>query len=212
VVNVDSAAGLTEDFHRLYYGTPSRTWQNTSWLGTPTEKCPLDLWVYQELITRVRPDLIVETGTCEGGSALFLASICDLLGHGRVITIDVSSRRGRPQHRRITYLKGSSTSPKVLRRVIDEATGVTMVILDSDHSRAHVRAELGAYGPLVTLGSYLIVEDTNINGHPADPQFGPGPMEAVEEFLALSPSFLSDPECEKFFMSFNPCGYLRRVH
>jgi cephalosporin hydroxylase len=95
--------------------------------------------------------------------------------------------------------------------VNDEASGAIMVILDSDHTRAHVRGELRGYGPLVTPGSYLIVEDTNLNGHPAYPQFGPGPMEAVKEFLASSPNFLPDPDCEKFFMTFNPPGYLRRI-
>lgn len=108
-------------------------------------------------------------------------------------------------------MRGSSTSPEILSRVNEEASGTTMVILDSDHTCAHVRAELRAYSPLVTPGSYLIVEDTNLNGHPAYPQFGPGPREAVEEFLASSLDFLPDPDCEKFFMTFNPRGYLRRI-
>jgi cephalosporin hydroxylase len=207
--NLDPVA-VVNQFHRLYYDVPDRTWQNTSWLGTQIAKCPLDLWIYQELVTRVRPDLIVETGTHKGGSARYLASICDLLANGRVITIDISAEQGRPEHPRITYVRGSSTSPEILSRVNEEASGATMVILDSDHTRAHVLDELRAYSPLVTPGSYLIVEDTNLNGHPAYPQFGPGPMEAVEEFLASSPDFLPDPDCEKFFMTFNPRGYLRR--
>jgi cephalosporin hydroxylase len=93
----------------------------------------------------------------------------------------------------------------------EEASGTVMVILDSDHSRAHVLDELTAYGPLVTSGSFLLVEDTNLNGHPAAPDFGPGPMEAVQEFLGTHPEFRVDRGWEKFFMTFNPRGYLRRI-
>jgi cephalosporin hydroxylase len=201
---------VTDAFHRMYYGQPQRTWQNTTWLGTRVLKCPLDLWIYQELLARVRPDVILETGTNYGGGAHYLASICELLDHGRVISVDVKSRPDRPQHPRVSYLHGSSTSPEVLRQLSAEATGTVMVILDSDHSRAHVLDELVAYAPLVSSGSYLIVEDTNVGGHPARPSFGPGPMEAVDEFLRSHPEFSVDRECEKFFMTFNPRGYLRR--
>lgn len=202
---------VTNLFHRMYYGLGSRTWRRTTWLGTPIRKCPLDLWIYQELLTRVRPDLILETGTYDGGGAHYLASICDLLGSGRVITVDISPKPDRPQHPRITYLEGSSTSPEIVSRIAKEASGTIMVILDSDHSRDHVLDELKAYSSLVTPGSYLIVEDTNINGHPARPRWGPGPMEAVEEFLLSHSEFSVDRDCEKFFLTFNPCGYLRRV-
>jgi cephalosporin hydroxylase len=202
---------VTNLFHRMYYRSWPRMRTSTKWLGTPLRKCPLDLWIYQELLTRVRPDVILETGTRYGGSAHYLASICDLLDSGRVMTVDISTEPNRPQHPRITYLEGSSTSPEILSRMTEEASGTIMVILDSDHSRAHVLDELAAYGPLVTPGSYLIVEDTNINGHPANRGFGPGPMEAVEEFLGSHPGFRVDRDCEKFFMTFNPRGYLRRV-
>jgi cephalosporin hydroxylase len=202
---------VTNLFHRMYYRSPQRTWDNTTWLGTSILKCPLDLWIYQELLARVRPDVILETGTCTGGSAHYLASVCDLLEQGRVVTVDISTEPERPQHRRITYLEGSSTSPEILSRMSEEASGTVMVILDSDHSRAHVLDELTAYSPLVTPGSFLVVEDTNLNGHPVAPDFGPGPMEAVEEFLAAHPEFRGDREYEKFFMTFNPRGYLRRI-
>jgi cephalosporin hydroxylase len=202
---------VTALFHRMYYGSPDRTWDNTTWLGTPMLKCPLDLWVYQELLCRVRPDVILETGTNQGGSAHYLASICDLLGNGRVVTVDISSEWERPEHPRITYLQGSSTAPEVLDEMVAAASGTVMVILDSDHSAAHVLDELIAYCPLVTPGSYLIVEDTNVNGHPAAPGWGPGPMEALERFLPSHPEFTSDADCEKLFLTFNPRGYLRRA-
>lgn len=206
-------SGVTTLFHRMYYGEPERTWQNTTWLGTKVMKCPLDLWIYQELLFRVRPDVIVETGTFTGGSAHYLASLCDLLGTGRVVTVDIerhSIQPVPPEHPRITYLLGSSTSDEIVAGITEEAKGTVLVILDSDHSREHVLAELDAYAGLVSPGSYVIVEDTNVNGHPASPRHGPGPMEAVSDFLASHPEFEVDEECEKFFMTFNPRGYLRR--
>ncbi len=86
-----------------------------------------------------------------------------------------------------------------------------MVVLDSDHSRDHVRAELEALAPLVTVGSYLVVEDTNINGHPVLPEFGPGPWEALQEFMEGNEEFEVDRGAEKFYVTMNPGGYLRRV-
>lgn len=86
-----------------------------------------------------------------------------------------------------------------------------MVVLDSNHHYPHVRAELDAYAPIVSEDDYLIVEDTNVNGHPITPQFGPGPMEAVDDFLACNADFELDPAREKFYLTFNPRGYLRRT-
>lgn len=198
-------------FHSLYYG--SRVWQNTFWMGVPAYKCPLDLWIYQEVIFEVKPDVIVECGTADGGSALFLAHMCELANRGRIVTIDVGQGEGRPRHPRITYVLGSSTAGEVVQRVRRLVTGggSVMVILDSDHSKAHVLDELRIYSTLVTKGSYLIVEDTNVNGHPVLPDFGPGPMEAVEEFLKENSRFVIDDTREKFYMTFNPRGYLRRL-
>ena len=201
-------------FHELYHD--SGVAGDTSWLGIRTLKCPLDLWVYQEILVRNRPELIIETGTALGGTTRFLASICDRIDCGRITSIDWRLRDGRPQHPRITYLHGSSIAP----RIVAESSGAVrpgervMVILDSAHERDHVLQELLAYAPLVTPGQYLVVEDTNVNGHPARADFGPGPMEAVEEFLARDEgrAFSVDPSCEKFFMTFNPRGYLLRTH
>jgi cephalosporin hydroxylase len=204
---------IVDEFHRLYYTSAQRTWLNTRWLGVRVSKCPLDLWVYQELIVEVQPDLVIETGTLHGGSALYLASCMDLVGRGRVVTVDVEERAGRPEHPRITYVAGSSVAPEVLERVRREAEGATtvMVVLDSDHSRDHVLAELHSYSPLVTPGSYLIVEDTNVDGGPVHWNQGPGPHEAIEAFLAERAPFARDAGREKFFLTFNPGGFLRRL-
>ena len=204
---------IVDEFHRLYYDSGADTWQSTIWLGTPVQKCPFDLWVYQEIIAQERPEAIIETGTLFGGSALYLASICDLVGRGRVITIDIEHREDRPQHERITYLTGSSVDKQIVAEVekmVADAEKV-MVILDSGHRMEHVAAELKIYSRFVTPGCYLIVEDTNINSHPVFDNHGPGPLEAVEEFLKKNLTFVADREKEKFFLTFNPKGFLKRV-
>jgi cephalosporin hydroxylase len=201
---------ITNMFHHIYYD--SRVWERTHWLGFPLLKCPLDTWIYQEIIYETRPDVIIETGTFQGGSALFMAFICDMVGNGEIVTIDIAGQQ-RPAHPRITYLTGSSTSPEIVDRVAEliKNKEKRLVILDSDHSREHVLNELRIYGNFVSQSSYLIVEDTNINGHPVRPDFGPGPMEAVEEFLRGNDLFVIDKAREKFFLTQNPNGYLRRV-
>ena len=202
--------GVTEAFHRLYYDTA--VWKDTYWLGVRTQKCPLDLWIYQEILHETRPDLILETGTAHGGSALYLASVCDLLGRGEVVTVDIYPIEGRPEHDRITYITGSSTADEVVAEIERIVTGHerVLVILDSDHSRDHVLDELRIYNRFVTPGNYLIVEDTNVNGHPVMPEHGPGPMEALDEYLAETDEFEIDAAREKFFMTFNPRGFLRK--
>ena len=204
------------EFHELYYKSNSRTWGNTFWFGQPAAKCPLDLWIYQEIIFQLRPDLIVETGTNKGGSALFMANMCDLLDHGEVVTVDIVPVPDdiKPEHRRITYLTGSSTSPEILNQVQErrKKADSCLVILDSDHSKSHVLNELRLYSSLVSKGSYLIVEDTNLNGHPVLKHFGPGPWKAVEEFLAGNSDFLPDESMEKFYMTQNPKGFLKKIH
>jgi cephalosporin hydroxylase len=212
-----SARETIDSFHELYYGSAERTWKDTYWMGVRAAKCPMDMWVYQEILWQTRPDLIIECGTAWGGSALFYASIFDLLGTGgEIITIDIAGDDqipDRPTHPRIAYLTGSSTDADIVGRLRERAASVdrVMVVLDSDHSYAHVAAEIAAYSSLVTPGCYLVVEDTNVNGNPILPNWGPGPMEAVDEFLGDTQLFVRDPAREKFMMTFSPGGYLRRV-
>jgi cephalosporin hydroxylase len=196
-------------FHELYYHKSRLV---TSWLGVRILKCPLDLWMFQDILHRTEPDLIIETGTARGGSAYFMACMCDLLGKGRIVTVDVRDVE-RPSHPRITYLHGSSVDSAILdqvRATIEPGERV-MVALDSDHAEEHVYAELQEYPQLVTKGNYLIVEDTNVNGHPVWPDHGPGPMEALQRFLAETDDFEVDRSCEKFLLTLNPSGYLRRI-
>ncbi|MHB8109980.1 MAG: CmcI family methyltransferase [Syntrophorhabdaceae bacterium] len=202
-------------FHKLYYDAASigKTWKNTRWLGVYTQKCPLDLWIYQETLWETRPDVIVECGTAEGGTTLYLASMCDLLGTGRIVSVDIDTRPKRPSHPRITYIGGSSIAPEVVAQVKKhiKKNEKVMVILDSDHNKKHVDQELKIYSNLVSMNCYLNVEDSNVNGHPVLLDHGPGPMEAIDEFLAKDDRFVIDEEKEKFLMTFNPRGYLKRV-
>jgi len=192
-------------FHDLFY--TSGAWGNTKFFHTPVRKCPFDLWVMQEIIFETRPEIIVETGTYQGGSALFFAAACDVLGRGEVLTIDTNEDAeidlgSRPKHPRITYMIGSSIASEIVAQVRERIEGKsTMVTLDSDHSQAHVLMELRAYAPLVSAGHYLIIEDTNT----------PGPAAARDEFLRDAPPFEVDRAREKFLLTFNPCGYLRRL-
>lgn len=207
---------VVSKFHNLYYDSNvfGGTWRSTKFLGVPAQKCPFDLFVYQEILSELKPDVIIECGTAFGGGALFLASICDLLHHGQVITIDITNTRLSPDHERITYLLGSSTDDAIVDIVKERVKGKekVLVILDSDHSEAHVKKELDIYHQFVTKGSYLIVEDSNVNGNPVNPEHGPGPMEAAVAFRKENKDFEVDKSREKHYITFNPDGYLRRIN
>lgn len=206
---------IIDSFHRLYYNSYhfGKVWSDMRWLGTRVTKCPLDCWIYQEILFEIRPDVIIECGTSHGGSALFLASICDLLNQGRVITVDIRKQPGLPEHKRIKYLLGSSTDPKIVDMVKEHINPgeKILVILDSLHTCEHVLQEMNIYGQLVTKGSYMIVEDSNLNGHPVISEMVPGPMEAIYEFFKNNKEFEIDKSREKLLLSWNPNGYLKKI-
>lgn len=205
---------IPDQFHSLYYGSPERTWKNTRWMGHRTMKCPFDLWVYQEILFEIKPDIVIETGVNEGGGTAFLVSIMDSISKGKLITVDIELLENRPIHERITYIKGSSTDEKVVQQISEKINGnqVVLVILDSDHNKPHVLKEMEIYSKFVTRGSYLIVEDSNVNGHPVMPNWGEGPFEAIKEFLGKNDSFEIDKKREKYYMTFNPSGYLKKIN
>jgi cephalosporin hydroxylase len=210
---------IIAEYHELLYH--SMVWvDRIRWQGVPICKIPSDLWILQEIIFETKPDLIVETGTAHGGSAAFMASLLDLQQRGRIVTIDSQDYPDRPQHPRIAYLTGSSTDPAIAQAALAAARGCesVLVILDSAHSTAHVRQEMALYAPLVTVGSYLIVEDGNVDGNPVLPDFicpysgqAGGPQTAIQDFLADSADFKLDSSRHKFLVTFNPNGYLKRV-
>lgn len=183
-----------------------------------TYKLPLDLWIYQEIIYTIKPDVIIESGTYRGGSALYLAVLCDAVKKGKVITVDNLSYKQKIdpkvlRHKRIRFIQGSSIDRKTIsqvRSLIRPGVKV-LVILDSDHKKDHVLKELTLYSKFVSKGSYLILEDTNINGNPVYSKFGPGPMEALQSFLRMNKKFKPDKRMEKLLLTFNPSGYLLKI-
>jgi cephalosporin hydroxylase len=213
---------VTNLFHVMYYNSP-HTWNQswTKWLGTACLQNPLDMWIIQEVISAILPEVIIETGSAAGGSALYFAMIYDQLYRmklvdGKIISIDMQDRMSPKgvSHPRITFIKGKSTDKKIVDRVKHEIKGKksVMVILDSDHTMENVLAEIKAYSPMVTHGSYMVVCDTNLGGNPVQ-HFEcppPGPMGAVIKFMTNNKDWEVDLSGEKFYMTFHPKGFLRK--
>ncbi len=203
---------------RLFHDLP--VWQNLWFHNVRIIKNPLDLWMMQQIIYEVQPDFIVETGTWQGGSALYWAHTLHGMGleNSRVLTVDIQNlTQGASQHflwkKYVQFFLGSSTDPAVVSRIAERVKGhKTLVTLDSDHSMPHVLRELRMYSPLVSPGGYLVVEDTHLDGVPTQPDFGPGPMSALRRFLdeGGSRDFEPDLTREALVMTFNPGGWLRR--
>ncbi len=188
------------------------SWQDTTWLGNPVDAAPTDLLVYQELVASVRPDWIVETGTGSGGRAFFLATVCELLGHGHVISIGDEPGE-RPSHPRITYVPEPPHTERARARVV-ELTGASphaMLILGSRVGTQRLLMEFEQYAPLVPEGSYVVFENTIVNGRPVWPGYGAGPIEAVQRTLVENGDFVQDTSWEKHGLTFHPGGFLRRI-
>jgi len=184
-----------------------------TWLGYPIWQSVLDLWTIQETIAEVRPSLLIESGTNRGGSSLFFAHLMDLMDQGSVLTIDIQKLHDL-SHPRITYLLGSSTAPEIIefvRQQVSDSPGPVMVILDSDHSESHVASELELYAPLVTPGSYCLIQDGIIDVLPLMENARPGPLHSIDDFVARHPEFEIDHErCERFLITHHPRGWLKR--
>lgn len=200
---------------RAYYD--SGTWKRQHYRGVRILKAPTDLFNYQEIFTERRIEWVIETGTRHGGSTLFFADLLALSGaRGKVLSVDIDHSVLKIRaHPGIELVLADSAQPATARRLaqaLPAERGALFMILDSDHQAQHVARELELLTPLLRPGDYLVVEDTCINGHPVRPDFGPGPMEALVEFLARHPGeFTRDAQREaKFGFSFAPSGYLIR--
>ena len=199
--------------HDLIQLMQARIVDRTTYFGIQTLKNPLDFWIYQELISSVQPDVIVEIGNFRGGSLLALAHLCDARQKGRIIGVDVDQKEiagAVRAHPRISLIEGDAVEKiSDVRRAIEKSKSV-MVIEDSSHTYENTLAVMRAYAELVSHESYLIVEDGNCH-HGLDVGPSPGPYEAVTEFMRDNSQFVIDRKCESFFLTWNPRGYLRRV-
>jgi cephalosporin hydroxylase len=217
ILSDNVASGIVDQFNKLYY--ESGVAGSLNWRGIQIIKNPCDLWVMVELLQTVRPSVLIEIGTHYGGSSLLFSDMMSLLGISvTIITIDINPKwTVDPTQHRIESIIGYSTDPAVVAsvreataRILAKQPGPVMVTLDSDHSEENVSRELQSYAPMVTPGSYLVVEDTNVNGHPASPNHGPGPWEAVQAFLTANRDFEADLNCQRHLLTFFPNGWLKR--
>jgi cephalosporin hydroxylase len=185
------------------------------WMGARAHKNPMDAWIYQEILFEVKPDVVVEIGSAYGGTTLYLSHMLDLIGAGTVVSVDIDRTHFSVKHPRIVEVTGDSGAAEVVARVGELCRGKrTLVIHDGDHAMAPVLRDLRAYGPLVSVGSYLIVEDGVMDlFRPGDGigTVAPGPLPAIETFVGEHPEFETDMTRERYLMTYNPRGFLKRV-
>jgi cephalosporin hydroxylase len=208
--------------------TPYKYAYNFTWMGRPLIQFPQDMIAMQEIIWKVKPDLIIETGIAHGGSLIFYSSMLELIGgEGQILGIDVDIRQHNrveiekhPMFKRITMIEGSSIDNQIVKQVYDFVQGKSrvLVVLDSNHTHDHVLKELELYSPLVTKDSYLVVFDTVVEDMPedffSDRPWGKGnnPKTAVWEFLKTNKRFEIDKNMEaKLLITVAPDGYLKCV-
>jgi cephalosporin hydroxylase len=191
----------------------TRNFSTIKWNNNPTWQNVLDLWNIQEAIFDIKPELIIETGTNQGGSSYYYAQLLDLIGHGKVVTVDIEKLHNL-SHPRVKYLIGSSTDPEIfgeIRTMARGCKGPVLVILDSDHSAQHVAAELDLYCDLVTPGSYMLVQDGVIDTLRKFRKGRPGPLPAIRSFVSRNRQFVVDREkCDRFLVTHHPDGWLKR--
>jgi cephalosporin hydroxylase len=175
--------------------------------------CPTDLLAYQDLIAEVKPDWVIETSAGDGGRALFLATICELVGHGQVLSINPSAGEDHPKHPRLRYVEGNPVDGEIVKQVQDMVGEgpKALVILGSSRGVVHMAKEFELYSPFAAVGSYVVMLNTILNGNPVLPEFGAGPAEAVNQIMRTRTDFEQDPYMEKYGLTFNPGGYLKRM-
>ncbi len=185
------------------------------WMGVKAYKNPFDSWIYQEIIYEVQPDVIIEIGSAEGGSTLYFAHLLDLLGKGIVISVDIDRSCYNVKHDRIHVITGDSSSLETISTVAKLCKGRTVLLIhDGNHSKEAVLKDLKAYSSFISVGSYFIVEDGIVDLFSKGGCFGSfdeGPLAAVEEFLCTTSDFVVDKEKERYILTYNPKGFLRRI-
>jgi cephalosporin hydroxylase len=205
-------ANLDMPLHQVLAAIQEGIMKKCTYFGVKTYKSPIDAWIYQEIILESRPDVIVEIGNANGGSALMLAHLCDLMGHGRVICLDIDQRRIHKKtrsHPRITCIEGDACANFAAVKKMISAKERTLVIEDSAHTYENTLNVLRRFSPLIQPGDYFIVEDS-ICHHGLATGPNPGPYEAIESFIKENADFEIDRGRERYFITWNPKGYLRR--
>ncbi len=198
----------------LIYHHKEIVFDKMTWMGTKILKNPLDLWIYQEIIFKIKPDIIVEIGSASGGSTRYLASLLDLIGNGKVISIDIDRANYKVVHDRIICLTGDSLANDIVEEVKSICKDKKVIIIhDADHAEQSVYENLLKYSPLVSFESYFIVEDGIIDLFSAKEGIGghSGPLNATLKFLQENDSFEIDGFCERYLLTYNPKGFLRRI-
>lgn len=216
--NLRVPIGKQNELMRLFHDLP--IWNSIWFHDVQILKNPLDLWMLQQIAYEVRPDFVIETGTFRGGSALYWAHTLNgmELARSRVLTVDLQDQTSRavanPLWKKyVTFYRGSSTDRTIVNKIAATVKNSRVIVnLDSDHRRDHVLEELHLYAPLVSVGSYIAVEDTHLDGVPTHPELGPGPLAAVRQFLReeQGKNFEQDFTREATVMTSYPGGWLRR--
>jgi cephalosporin hydroxylase len=207
--------------YRDWYDRPISEWAlhhqaivlalRASWLGIPTLKNPLDAWVMQEILHEVRPDIVVEIGGGAGGSALFFCTVLEGMAHGRVVSIEADARHWKASHPRLTLIEADCADRSVIKQVQELCAGKrTLIVHDADHTRSAVLRDLQAYSPLVSPGSYFVVEDGIVDVLDIPGFTGEGPLAAIRDFIRNHPEFEIDKSRERYLLTYNPSGYIRR--
>lgn len=190
-----------------------RIMTETRWFGVKALKNPLDFWVYQEIIFDQKPDVIIEIGNNCGGSTYALAHLCDLMGTGQIIGIDISHGSVPDvvkKHPRVRLLEGDACIMFAeVKKLTADAKNI-LIIEDSSHEYQNTLNVLNTYAPLIPQGGYFIVED-GICHHGLDIGPNPGPYEAIEAFVSKNKNFMIDSAKESFILSWNPKGFLKRI-
>jgi cephalosporin hydroxylase/GT2 family glycosyltransferase len=189
-------------------------WEGATWLGHAVNRFPADLHVYQELLAAAHPAVVVVAGDDPGlgGRALFLASVCEQLGHGRVVAVGDDDLAGRPSHPRLDHIIGAPEAPAVAEEVTALApTQPSALVFLGLSEVSRVIAAFERYAPMVPVGSHVIVENTVVKGRAVDSATGRGAYEAAEAILSRHGDFVSDPAGERYTLTFNRGGYLKRI-
>ena len=185
------------------------------WMGVRALKNPCDAWIYQEIIYEVKPDIIVELGSAEGGSTLYFAHLLDLMGKGTVISVDNDRRKYHVKHDRIIEVTGDTAAPETVEEVHKLCRDKSVLIVhDANHKKSNVLKDMQLYSPLVSVNSYLIVEDGIMDlFRPGNGigSFEYGPLFTIDAFLRDNPNFVVDTERERYIITYNPKGFLRRM-